>query len=57
MRRAYETPAAEKVAFRYQEQVAASSTTPAGECIAIWINEGEFSCETGNKYHQPYNNI
>lgn len=57
MKRTYENPVAEKVAFRYQEQVAASNTEPSDDqCVAVWINEGAFRCETGNKYHQPYGN-
>lgn len=43
MKRAYETPVAEKVSFRYQEQVAASTSS---DCISAWINAGTYHCES-----------
>lgn len=42
MKRTYETPTAEKIAFCYEEQVAAST-----DCISTWINQGVGSCDTG----------
>lgn len=41
MKKSYETPVAEKVAFRYQEQVAASTSN----CISYWSNIGMFACD------------
>ncbi|MGM9681699.1 MAG: hypothetical protein ACI3XR_09365 [Eubacteriales bacterium] len=41
MKRTYETPTAEKVAFQYQEQVAASNQT----CTNQWINTGDDTCQ------------
>lgn len=43
MKKTYETPVAEKVEFRYQEQVAASAS--ASSCISAWINAGAGHCE------------
>lgn len=44
MKKVYETPVAEKVAFCYQEQVAASTS----QCINVWINVGSDYCASGN---------
>lgn len=41
MKRIYAAPTAEKVAFRYQDQVAAST----GFCISVWTNIGNTYCE------------
>lgn len=39
MKRTYETPAAEKIAFCYQEQVAGSIDGENGSgCMMIWTN-------------------
>lgn len=40
MKNTYETPTAEKVTFRYQEQVAAS-----GSCSNHWTNIGDSTCQ------------
>lgn len=50
MKKNYETPIAEKISFRYQEQVVASNT-----CISTWINIGSDACIEGNQYYQPLN--
>lgn len=39
MKQHYEAPTAEKIAFQYQEQVAAS-----GPCTNQWINIGDTTC-------------
>lgn len=49
MKKTYETPVAEKVEFRYQEQVATST------CISVWMNEGVNSCTDGNSFLKPLN--
>ena len=41
MKKFYETPAAEKVTFQYQEQVTASGQT----CTSQWINTGDSRCD------------
>lgn len=50
MKRTYETPSAEKIAFCYQEQVAASSGIDGsnGQCFSVWINIGDDGCKRGN---------
>ena len=40
MKKFYETPAAEKVTFQYQEQVTASG----GTCTNQWTNTGDDTC-------------
>lgn len=49
MKRVYETPVAQKVSFRYQEQVASSTVS---QCTMIWRNQGENGCTMGNTFHQ-----
>lgn len=51
MKRKYETPVAEKVNFKYQEQVVASNST----CQSVWVNIGLSECTDGNK-HMEYLN-
>lgn len=53
MKKTYETPVAEKIEFRYQEQVAASISTIS--CIPVWINIGETVCEKDNTLYDPKN--
>ena len=45
MKKEYETPAAEKVTFQYNQQVVASIG-----CIDVWVNTGGSSCTNGNSY-------
>lgn len=57
MKRVYETPVAQKVSFRYQEQVASSLINPTptpsiSQCMMIWRNQGENGCTSGNTFHQ-----
>lgn len=51
MKRAYETPNAEKIQFQYQEQVVASNTS----CIDRWVNIGVDECTDGNKHLEKLN--
>lgn len=53
MKKTYETPVAEKVEFRYQEQVAAS----ASNCISAWINVGLNYCESDTPTLWEENNV
>jgi len=51
MKKAYETPSIEKVAFQYRDQVVVASGA-AGRCYADWANDSSNStsgCFTG--YH------
>ena len=41
MKKAYETPTAEKIAFQYKEQVAASQAS----CANQWTNIGDLVCD------------
>ena len=49
MKRTYETPAAEKIAFQYQEQVVAASSQ---SCTSQWTNIGDATC---NDFEQVKN--
>ncbi|MBQ3045683.1 MAG: hypothetical protein IJO03_08260 [Clostridia bacterium] len=51
MKKTYETPVAEKVNFKYQEQVTASNTA----CISRWVNIGLTECVDGNKHLEYVN--
>lgn len=55
MKKTCETPSVEIVKFQYRDQVVAASGV-AQNCISIWMNQGDNSCEHGNSYLQPYNN-
>lgn len=50
MKKTYETPVAEKVEFRYSDQVVAS-----GGCVSRWIYYGEFACVEGNQHLEYLN--
>lgn len=59
MKRVYETPVAQKVSFRYQEQVASSLSTPTpsvSQCVMVWVNQGNLSCTIGNKFNSWFGN-
>ena len=45
----YTAPVVEKVEFRYQEQVVASS------CQDVWVNIGESSCTDDNAHWEKLN--
>ena len=48
MKKVYETPAVEKVAFQYRDQVVVAS---GGNCGSQWVNNapaGEQGCKDGN---------
>lgn len=44
MKKAYETPVAEKIEFQYQDQVVASA------CLDVWVHIGATSCTEGNAH-------
>lgn len=50
MKRTYETPTAEKIAFCYEEQVAASKDETNSGCISVWMHTGVGSCTSGNSF-------
>lgn len=54
MKGTYETPIAEKVEFRYSNQVVASGAQSG--CISQWIFTGENSCTDGNQHLAWLNN-
>jgi len=54
MKKTYETPSIEKIAFQYRDQVVVAST----QCGSYYIKEGEYTggyCEEGNE-HLEYRN-
>ena len=54
MKKVYEAPSVEKIAFQYRDQVVAAS---GGEkCVSAWLNEGGNSCTTGDPEHVEYLN-
>lgn len=52
MKKTYETPSVEKIAFQYRDQVVVAS----GNCISAWKNEGDNACKEGNPEHVEYLN-
>ncbi len=46
MKKAYATPVAEKIQFRYSEQIAESPTIPSLTCTQSWIGLNEESIAT-----------
>ena len=56
MKKTYETPSVEKIAFQYRDQVVVASGTT--QCGSVYINEGEYqggSCKTTPE-HVEYKN-
>lgn len=47
MKKTYETPAAEKIEFQYEDQMLASSVE---NCRDVWVNIGVNSCTDGNSH-------
>ncbi len=41
MKKTYSTPVAEKIEFRYNEQVAAAATTSGLTCTQVWLGYGD----------------
>ena len=46
MKKTYETPTVEKIAFQYRDQVVVAS----GTCESRWVNVGTNECEEDNKH-------
>jgi len=46
MKKNYEAPIVEKIAFQYRDQVVAASG-----CISVWIKEGGNSCPEQDQEH------
>lgn len=46
MKKAYATPVAEKISFRYTEQIAASGDIPVLTCTQNWVGLGDDSIAT-----------
>ena len=45
MKKTYEAPSVEKIAFKYRDQVVVASgggTIPEGRCIQDWVGEREY---------------
>ena len=51
MKKTYETPSVEKIAFQYRDQVVVASG-----CQSVWVNTGDNSCSNGDNRHQEYLN-
>lgn len=52
MKKVYETPEVEKIAFQYRDQVVAASNGISGTCTFTWENleaESHSTCVTGWK--------
>jgi len=57
MKKAYEAPTVEKIAFQYRDQVVAASGTHTN-CELVWVNTSSVTgteCESDNKL-QSWNN-
>lgn len=46
MKKTYETPSVEKIAFQYRDQVVVAS----GTCESVWAHIGVSECTHGNKH-------
>ncbi len=46
MKKVYEAPTVEKIAFMYRDQVVAAS----GVCESKWVDEGIDSCTSGEQH-------
>ena len=51
MKKAYEAPTVEKIAFQYRDQVVAASA----QCTDQWVNIGQGSCTSGNAHLERLN--
>jgi len=48
MKKTYETPSVEKIAFQYRDQVVVASGNT--NCESKWVNIGVSECTDGNKH-------
>lgn len=53
MKKTYETPSVEKIAFQYRDQVVAASGGQS--CQDVWVNVGVESCTDGNAHWEKLN--
>jgi len=51
MKKVYEAPTVEKIAFQYRDQVVVAS----GTCVDQWVNIGVEECTEGNKHLEHLN--